>query len=318
MGGQDNFICGFNGGPGFFYGSCNSAIIGGCRNEIRYDSSYSSVIGGCCNRVCNYSDKSGIFAGGWNKIYNSDKSTVVGGNNNHVCNSDRSGIMAGRANCICNDSYYSAIIAGCGNEISNFSCLSNVIGGFSNEIYQSSCNSTIIGGGDNGICCNSCNSSIIGGFNNYICCSSNSVIIGGMTSSLNGRDNTIMLNGTTWLKQTVEKSEEITATSSVTANFLYGNIKYLSSLSNDFQVDFINFPDPTYSNSVINYTLILNQGATSSMINLLTVNGVTASIKWYNGTQSGTPNQVDKIGLMFVYNNTGTLSQVLGQVETFI
>jgi hypothetical protein len=150
-----------------------------------------------------------------------------------------------------------------------------------------------------------------------MCCSCNSVILGGQDLSVCDRDNSVFLNATTYLKQTVELSEEITATSSVTANFLDGNIKYLSSLSSDFRVDFTNFPDPSYDNSVINYTLILNQGATSSMINALTVNGVTSSIKWYNGTQSVSANQVNKIGLMFVYNGTGTLSQVLGQVGKF-
>jgi len=151
-----------------------------------------------------------------------------------------------------------------------------------------------------------------------MCGSCNSVILGGQCLNVCDRDNSVFLNATTYLKQTVEASEEITATSSVTANFLDGSIKYLSSLSSDFQVDFTNFPDPTYSNSVINYTLILNQGATSSMINGITINGTSSlPIKWYNGTQSGTANQVDKIGLTFIYNGSGTLSQVLGQVETF-
>jgi hypothetical protein len=153
-----------------------------------------------------------------------------------------------------------------------------------------------------------------------MCCSSNSVIIGGTAASLYERDNTILLNGTTWLNQTVETSEEVTVSApGVTASFLDGSIKYLSSLSNDFQVDFTNFPDPSYANSVITYTLILNQGATPYMITGLTINaGSVETIKWYSGnTPSGTANQVDTIGLMFVYNGAGTLSQVLGQAGTF-
>ena len=44
----------------------------------------------------------------------------------------------------------------------------------------------------------------------------------------------------------------------------------------------------------------------------------TETIKWNGGNvPSGTANQVDTIGLMFVYNNSGVLSQVLGQVGTF-
>jgi hypothetical protein len=55
------------------------------------------------------------------------------------------------------------------------------------------------------------------------------------------------------------------------------------------------------------------------MITDLTINdGGTVTIKWNGGNApSGTANQVDTIGLMFVYNNGGTLSQVLGQAGTF-
>jgi hypothetical protein len=144
--------------------------------------------------------------------------------------------------------------------------------------------------------------------------------LGGQGLNVCDRDNSVFLNATTYLKQTVESAEEITVGApGVTASFLDGSIKYLSSLSNDFQVDFTNFPDPSYANSVITYTLILNQGATPYMITGLTINGGSVlTIKWNGGnTPSGTANQVDTIGLMFVYNTTGTLSQVLGQAGTF-
>jgi hypothetical protein len=153
-----------------------------------------------------------------------------------------------------------------------------------------------------------------------MCCSCNSVIIGGQNLSVCDRDNSVFLNATTYLKQTVESSEDISvSTSNVSVSFLDGSIKYLSALSNDFQVDFTNFPNPSFINSVITYTLILNQGATPYMINGLTINGGgTETIKWNGGNvPSGTANQVDTIGLMFVYNNSGVLSQVLGQAGTF-
>jgi hypothetical protein len=55
------------------------------------------------------------------------------------------------------------------------------------------------------------------------------------------------------------------------------------------------------------------------MITDLTINGgSTVTIKWNGGNvPSGTADQVDTIGLMFVYNNSGALSQVLGQAGTF-
>jgi hypothetical protein len=303
--------------------SDEAVIVGGYNNCITGGSEGSIVLGGYDNRVCDYSDNSiisgyencivndslhsSIIGGCRNQLYCSCNSSILGGYNNRLCNADCSSVIGGYNNRLY--SHYFGTLRG-----------SSILGGIYNCINANEgfvCSSAIIGGYSNDICCDTCNSVIIGGCNNVMYCSDNSVILGGYDLNICGRDNSVFLNATTYLKQTVEKSEEITATSSVTANFLDGNIKYLSSLSDNFQVDFINFPDPTYSNSVINYTLILNQGATSSMINGLTVNGVTASIKWYNGTQSGTANQVDKIGLMFVYNGSGTLSQVLGQVETF-
>jgi hypothetical protein len=153
-----------------------------------------------------------------------------------------------------------------------------------------------------------------------MCCSCNSVILGGQNLNVCGRDNTVFLNGTTWLNQTVERSFEGSVTASnYTANFTEGSVKYLSSLSSDFQIDFTNFPDPSIENSVITYTLILNQGVTPYMLTGLSINGGGAeTIKWYNGsTPEGNASQVDTIGLMFVYDNLGSLSQVLGQIGTF-
>jgi hypothetical protein len=240
-----------------------------------------------------------------------------------MCDADCSTILGGYDNRICGDynsSRGSSIVGGIYNVIYNGVNNSAIIGGYSNEMCCDSCNSTIIGGCNNEINCFSCNTTIIGGCNNYMCCSCNSVILGGQNLSICDRDNTVFLNATTMLKQTVESSFETTvSTATFSVSFLEGSIKYLSSLSNDFQVDFTNFPDPSYANSVITYTLILNQGATPYMITDLTINGGGAvTIKWNGGNvPSGTANQVDTIGLMFVYDNAGTLSQVLGQAGTF-
>ena len=271
-----------------------------------YNSSYSSIIGGCCNRQ-SYSELSSILGGYCNCTYGGDCSTILGGYGNCISGYD-------------SDSRGSSILGGNYNSLYNGACRSSIIGGYSNEIECYSCDSSIIGGCNNGICCDSCQSAVIGGCNNYMCCSCNSVILGGQGLDICERNNSVFLNATTYLKQTVESAEDISVTTSnVSVSFLDGSIKYLSSLSNDFQVDFTDFPDPSYANSVITYTLILNQGATPYMITDLTINGGSVvTIKWYNGNvPSGTANQVDTIGLMFIYNNTGVLSQVLGQAGTF-
>jgi hypothetical protein len=126
------------------------------------------------------------------------------------------------------------------------------------------------------------------------------------------------MNATTNFRQTVEIAITDTLSASpYSVNFNDGAIKYLSSLSIDFQVDFTNVP--TLANTTITYTLILNQGATPYMITDLTINGGGAeTIKWANGSEpTGNADQVDIIGLMFIYDGTATLAQVLGQVGTF-
>jgi hypothetical protein len=145
-----------------------------------------------------------------------------------------------------------------------------------------------------------------------------SVIIGGDGGNLTNRDNTILMNATTNFRQTVELAmSETLTTSTYSVNFNDGSIKYLSSVSTDFQVDFTNLP--TLENTTITYTLILNQGATPYMITDLTINGGGAeTIKWANGSEpSGNANQVDIVGLMFVYGATASLAHVLGQMGTF-
>jgi hypothetical protein len=179
-----------------------------------------------------------------------------------------------------------------------------------------SINSSIIGGKNNTLCC-SYQSAIIGGYYNIICCSSNSVIIGGSTSSLIERDNTILLNGTTNFKQTIEASEtvDISATP-YSIDFMEGAIKYINSTNTDFEVDFINVP--AIPNTTITYTLIINQGATPYMVTGVTVNTNAQTIKWANATEpEGNSDQVDIVGLMFIFNGSGLLTQVLGQMGTF-
>ena len=176
----------------------------------------------------------------------------------------------------------------------------------------------IFGGYCNYICNSSCYSSIIGGSYNLINSSNRSVIIGGDGGNLTNRDNTILMNGTTNFRQTIEVALTGTVSgSSYSINFNEGGIKYLDEISNDFQVNFTEFP--TVPNSTVTYTLILNQGATPYMITDLTINGGgVETIKWANGaTPEGNADQVDIVGLMFVFNGSGTLSQVLGQMGTF-
>ena len=210
------------------------------------------------------------------------------------------------------------MVGGIYNEICSGVCNSVIIGGHSNDICCASCHSTISGGCDNGIFCCSNNSSIIGGCNNNMSCSCNSVILGGQNLSVSERDNTVFLNATTNFRQTVEVSGSGTvSTSPFSIDFTEGAIKYISSVSTDFQVDFTNVP--SIANTTITYTLILNQGETPYMITGLTINGGgSETIKWANGTEpSGNADQLDIIGLMFIIDENGTIVHIVGQMGTF-
>jgi len=298
-----------------------SSLIGGYYNCIS-SSEYSSVIGGCSNVVSYYSSNSSTIGGRDNRVENSCNSSILGGYNNVMCCSHCSTVIGGYNNEICgydgNCQYGSSILGGIYNNIYDGVDNSSIIGGYSNDICYCSDHSTIVGGCNNLISNDSTNSTILGGYCNVMCCSSNSVILGGHDLSICQRNNTVFLNGTTNFKQTIEVSvEDSVASSPKSIDFNTGAVKYLSSLSTDFQVDFTNIP--TIANTTITYTLILNQGATPYMITGLTINGGSLeTIKWANATSpEGNADQVDIVGLMFIFGTSGTLSQVLGQMGTF-
>jgi len=191
------------------------------------------------------------------------------------------------------------------------------MGGCYNYIMEYSCNSSVIGGYCNKLCDNTCNSSIIGGNCNRLCNSCNSIIIGGNNLQIQDIDNTIFLNSTTNFRQTVEVSGSGTVSGpTFSIDFRDGAIKYIGSASNDFQVDFINVP--SIPNTTITYTLIINQDVTPYMVTDVTVNTVSQTIKWANATPpDGNASQIDIVGLMFIFDVTGSIIQTLGQMGTF-
>jgi hypothetical protein len=236
-----------------------------------------------------------------NCVINSDCSNIVGSDWNRIIDSNQSNIMGGAGNHICGTSYHSTIL-----------------GGHCGHIYTNSCDSTIVGGYRNTICNNSCCSTMIGGINNSLTNSCNSVVIGGSGIIIGSQSNSIILNDTTSFRQTIEKSATDTVSGSpYSVDFTTGAIKYLNSLTTDFVVDFTNVPN--VSDTVVTYTLILNQSSTAYMLTGITINGGSSeTIKWAGGTPpSGNADQVDIVGLMFIFDNTSTLVQVLGQMGTF-
>jgi len=132
--------------------------------------------------------------------------------------------------------------------------------------------------------------------------------------------NQTTLKGTTTFQQTeevVNTSQFLgTSPSTISYDFNLGSIWYHNDLSADYIPDFINVP--TTNNRAITTTIIINQGATVSMITSpIFINGSTYSIKWGNGISPvGNIEQTDVVGLTFItYNNA--IAEVLGQLSTY-
>ena len=193
-----------------------STIVAGTNNCMIGESGLSSVMFGECNRILSgpstaTSCDSSILGGCRNVLSCSMASTIVGGASSSIANgSCYSSIIGGRGNIIKDFSRWSTISGGISNCIygrSNTLATSDdsvIIGGFLNRILCSEdnaiiggfCNlisggptgswfSTIIGGQFNCICCESEANSIIGGGENIIeNCSYENVIIGGKTNHI--------------------------------------------------------------------------------------------------------------------------------------
>jgi hypothetical protein len=100
----------------------------------------------------------------------------------------------------------------------------------------------------------------------------------------------------------------------VTYDFSGGSIFYHGTASQNFTADFINIP--TKNNRSITATIVLSQGPTAYVPNIVQIEGVTQSVKWAGGTYSGTADGVDIIGFTFIRSG-GDWAQVLGQINTF-
>ena len=208
-----------------------------------------SIIGGCYN-FTNYTKNSAIIGGVCNYIVSYDDSSA------------RSSIIGGCCNGVYGSVYSSSIIGGYCNYISFYSNYSSIVGGLYNRIE-----------------CGTCNSTILGGCNNCLHCSTNSIIIGGSDLCISNVCNTIFLNETTNLRQTSELVYTSAINSSpFTIDFRDGGIKYINSLSTDFDINFTNVPE--IANTTITYTLILSQSSNAYIINDLTINTNPYNIKW--------------------------------------
>ena len=125
----------------------------------------------------------------------------------------------------------------------------------------------------------------------------------------------ITLGGTT----TIQGSTEIlnlknTATGVVDHNFNEGAVFYHTSISNNFTANFLNLPST--DDRTISVVLILVQGGTAFIPNVVQVDGSPITINWQGASApTGNANQVDVVGFTFI--RTGAAWSVLGTLSTY-
>ena len=127
----------------------------------------------------------------------------------------------------------------------------------------------------------------------------------------------LIISGLTTLTYTSEKLTTKTSAGSagtVTHDVSTGSIFYHSSISNNFTANFTNVP--TTNDRAIGVSLVLAQGGTGYIVNVLQIDGSTQTIKWVNNiTPTGTANKVDIVGFSLI--RTGSAWTVLGQYSTY-
>lgn len=104
------------------------------------------------------------------------------------------------------------------------------------------------------------------------------------------------------------------ATGTVTHDFSTGAIWYHTNIASNFTANFINVP--VTNNKVIVCTLILNQGSTPSIANVVQIAGSAQTIKWQGNTiPTGYANKVDMLSFSLIRaQNTWT---VTGSLSTY-
>jgi hypothetical protein len=121
--------------------------------------------------------------------------------------------------------------------------------------------------------------------------------------------------GTTTLQQSTEVlNTKTSATGYVNHDYSTGSVWYHSSISANFTAGFTNVP--TTDNRTIVCTLILSQGATAYIPNVVQIGGVGQTIKWLGNVEP--PGNVNKIDIVsFSMIRTGSAWTVLGSLSTY-
>lgn len=113
----------------------------------------------------------------------------------------------------------------------------------------------------------------------------------------------------------LELSNTLTAATGVVAhNYNLGGVYIHTSIASNFTANFTNVP--TTTGAVVNFTLVLNQGATPYMVTAVQIDGQAQTIKWVeNVVPSGNANKTDLVSFNLLRISGSWV--VLGSLSSF-
>ena len=137
-----------------------------------------------------------------------------------------------------------------------------------------------------------------------------------LTSDVNGVASwTSSLTGLSLLGNSEVISTAVIATASVVLyDYSLSSLWYHATASSNFTANFTNLP--TTDNRVLSASIVINQGLNGYIPTIVQIEGVTQSVKWPGGTQSGTSYNLDIVTFNFIRTG-GTWTNVIGQVASF-
>jgi hypothetical protein len=114
----------------------------------------------------------------------------------------------------------------------------------------------------------------------------------------------------------IENFTAATITSNATSlDFTKYTIFTVNSPSANFTANFINPPITT--GQTISVSLVITQGSSAYIPNVVTVSGTTQTVKWSGGTTpSGNANKTDVVNFTFICTATNTYT-VIGSLASF-
>lgn len=145
--------------------------------------------------------------------------------------------------------------------------------------------------------------------------SDNNLIISAESNIVAISADTIQLGGLAKLSKTSETINQIVgATGTVVHNFENGALFLHSGIQSDFTANFVNIP--AENDQSISIALILDQGATAYIPNVVQIEGNAVTIKWSGGSPpSGTNNYIDLVNFTLIRYADSWV--VLGTLGTF-